>query len=166
MPAARCSVVSRSTLYASSTTSCDADSTATPIASAASSSGSLPGSTVPMNAIAAISPICVASTQPRRRPRNGHTNRSSSGAHANLNVYASPTDENAAIWSSGTCSAVSHACSVEPVRYSGSPDENPSRNSTAIRRERNTSNHRGPTSEGVWLNLLNFRFARLWNHVE
>src|SRR5215510_16152110 len=142
-------------------TSCDADSAAMQIATVAIAARSRRGSNKLIAAIAQTRPIWNTSTQPYRRPRNGRANRSSSGAHANLNVYASPTSDIAAIPRSETCSAVSQACSVWPVSNSASPDENPSRNSTAIRRERNTRNQLMPELPtpyrrpelAVWTNL-------------
>src|SRR6185436_6788235 len=117
----------------------EADSTATASASAASRPGAATGSTAPIAAIAAISATCSASIQPRRRPRNGSSIQSNTGAHTNLNVYASPIALSVAIRPRSTPADTSHAWSVLPVRYSGNPDEKPSTNSTAIRRDRKTS---------------------------
>ena len=89
------------------------------------------------NAIAAMTrkrAAWVTSIHPRRRPRNGGTNRSISGDQRNLNVYGRPTREKIPITVRSTFSDVIHACRVVPVRASGIPEENPRSRTKKMRR--------------------------------
>ena len=90
MPAA-CSFSGRlSTRKASTTMSCVADAVATSSAPSATSAGATAGLQEPRNTIAAISRICVNTSQPRRRPSqrpsSGTSSASVSGAHRNFTV--------------------------------------------------------------------------------
>jgi hypothetical protein len=89
------------------------------------------------NAIAAMtrkSAAWVTSIHPRRRPRNGGTNRSINGDQRYLIVYGSPTREKMPITVRSTFSDVIHAWSVEPVNARGIPEEKPRRRTKKTRR--------------------------------
>src|SRR3990172_10322082 len=89
------------------------------------------------NAIAAMTrkrAAWVTSIHPRRRPRNGGTNRSIKGDQRYLIVYGRPTREKIPITVRSTFSVVIHACRVVPVRASGIPEENPRSRTKKMRR--------------------------------
>src|SRR5659263_120832 len=89
------------------------------------------------NAIAAMTRMraaWVTSIHPRRRPRNGGTNRSISGDQRYLNVYGRPTREKIPITVKSTFSDAIHACRVEPVSARGIPEEKPSSRTKKTRR--------------------------------
>ena len=73
------------------TTSCEALKNAMTMALTASSRSPMPGSCRDIAAMATSSAIWVMSSHPLRRPRNGGTYRSMTGAQSHFREYGSPT---------------------------------------------------------------------------
>ena len=106
-----------------------AEAAATSKAPSATIPGAVAGLVEPRNTIAAISRICVNTSQPRRRPSqrdsSGTSSASVSGAHRNFTVYGVPTSANRPMVPRSTPDSRIHTKSVAPDSASGSPDEKP-----------------------------------------
>ncbi|HSS29070.1 MAG TPA: hypothetical protein VLL50_14065 [Usitatibacter sp.] len=135
----RCSGAATSVRNASKTISCDADVNATATATNAMTARSSRGESDPIAAMSTASRTWVTRSHPRRRPRNGGTNRSMVGDHRNFHVYGIPTSVKMPMVDRSTPSTVIQAWSVVPVSASGSPEEKASSRIAARLRSRRAS---------------------------
>ena len=115
------------------TTSCEAETKAVATASKANTRRAEVGGLAAISRSMAASSNWLSTSQPRRRPSQGSSKRSISGAQRNLKVYGRPTRLRKPMVATSMPSTLSQACIACPVSASGSPEAKPSTVTTAAR---------------------------------